>query len=81
MPLIQGLVDKQNTWKMFVMSSIYSSTLFFMAFAMRDLLDKWMGVKPGDTSTWSLLLTALGTFCAAFLSCVTLYFIFGYGSV
>ena len=80
MVLISGL-KSTTIWKAFLLNSIASSLIIFVALTIKSNLDIYNS-KDGynkSNNTINLIITLIITFIASYMSYTLLYVIFGYG--
>lgn len=79
------IVNFQATtiWKAFILNSIASTLIIFVAMSIKDRFDKFYDQKGNvvtrSTSVKSVIATLLVTFLSCMIAYTTLYLIFGFG--
>ena len=82
MPLIHGL-RSTNIWKAFLLNSMASTLLIFIAVTIKDRYDTFVTKKHQHiirtTNFKSMTLTLIGMFLASMVAYTFMWFVFGFG--
>lgn len=82
MPLIKGFTST-NIWKAFLLNSIASTLVIFIAVTVKERYDTFTDKKNEEvkrtTNYRSIGLTLLATFLATMLAYTLMYLVFGFG--
>ena len=78
MPIIKGF-QSTTVWKAFILNSIASTLVIFVAMLVKGRMDTYTGGVEPHTTVSGTLLTLVLTFITSFTAFTIMYFLFGFG--